>query len=122
MIKINEGAVIPLICQAHDGNKELEIVCVLTEFNSKKEFMRVNMQHIANGLYVNNDVEMPNLGIITAQYFINSDEYNVSIDIYEPILKPELIEKIIVGEAVSKTKSNLIIGVVVKSEKKISNT
>jgi len=120
MIKVNEGEIIPLFLQHHAGRADLEVTCVLTIISENKEYMRVKMQHLSAGLYVNNSVEMPNLGILAAQYFMNDEDSFSSVDTYEPIPKPQEPEKMIVGEVISKTKSNDIIqGVVVKSEKKV---
>ena len=84
-----EGEPIPLVIQAHDGNSELNIDCVLMDISAQKEYFRVKMSHLSGGLYVNKDVNMPRTGIITAQYCINSEEYSSTIDIYEPIKKVE---------------------------------
>jgi hypothetical protein len=102
VIDVVVGGKIPLNLQVFDGNPNLSVTAALIDKHGK-EFFRVTLSHLSNGLYVNFDLEMPEVDLLIAQYETSKqDDYELSQDIFKAIPKARPIEKMIVGEVVSE--------------------
>lgn len=114
MIDVMVGRRIPLNLQVHDGNASLKVSCILTD-SFGKEFARADLPSFANGLYMNTDLEMPDVPLLVAQFFTDRpDDYEVAQEVFRSIPKPVIEEKPILGEVISvEQSSEIIIGEVV---------
>ena len=102
MIDVKVGSKIPLILQVHDGNPNLSVDAVLID-TFGNEFMRAKMNPVAGGLYINNEIEMPDIQMLIAQYHTDKPEdYEIAQDVFKAIPKPNAPEKMIVGEVIDK--------------------
>ncbi len=113
MIDVKVGSKIPLILQVHDGNPNLDVEAILID-SFGKEFMRAKLGPVSGGLYINNEIEMPSIDILIAQYHTDKPEdYEVAQDVFKAIPKPNPPEKMIVGEVVDKAlwDEDVIMGV-----------
>ena len=118
MFTVEVGANIPLTLQVYDGNTNLEVTAVITQKDGK-EFMRVKIDHVASGFYANFKTKMPDIELLFAQYFTNSDQYEIVNEVFKAAPKVQIEERPILGEVVSSGKSDisLIIGVLDDSQK-----
>ena len=121
MIEVQVGSPIPLTLQVFDGKEGLKVSAVLMDLHGK-EFSRVSMNDHGNGLYIDLSVSMPDVDMLVAQYFANSEDYEVAQDIFKAIPKPMSPEKMLVGEVVAKGSwDDSIIGEVQSVEKEAQN-
>jgi len=101
---INIGDIVPLSAQAHDGNEILKVVAIIFD-DTNKRLGEIELSHVANGLYQNNTLKMPDVIFLTAQYVTNKlDDYEISSDTFLSLPKIPPKEKIIKGHIVGVQK------------------
>ena len=117
MTKIEVGSCIPLIVQVYDKRADLTVTAKLID-NIGIVLKTVELFSYGDGLYMNQECEMPDVRYVVAQYFIEPDEYQVSSDTFFAIPKPGIEEIYIVGSVEKRAKFNeFIIGVVTNETK-----
>lgn len=114
-MEIEVGQIIPISAQLYDGRTDVEVTATVKDdlgllIGSTKLFS------IGEGAYISNDVRMPNVRYVVVQYFTNMpDDYPTASETFLAIPKAAPKENILIGEVVSKVKSdNTIRGVAVR--------
>lgn len=100
MIQVLVGQKIPLNLQVYDGNKDLLVECILFDKNGNR-YLSAQLTHSNAGLYLNNEVEMPEIDYLIAQYFTNKPmDYEMAQDIFHAVPKVQPLEKYLLGEVI----------------------
>ena len=126
MIKVGDS--VPLHLQLFDGKTDK--VGVATVFDDmKKEIFSSQLAHVGNGLYINEDLKMPNIPFMIASYIVfdgdkESMDYERASDVFylenDPNVRntvkklfeefaPPIEEKIYVGKLIAEHDSNTFI-------------
>lgn len=109
-MNIELGKSIPLSLQAVDGNPSMNIIATCID-NFGVVIAKVKMTHYENGLYLSNEVPMPDVKYVVAQYDSGDDNYEITSDVFYTVPKPQT-EKFIVGEICKVEQNEFIIGTV----------
>ncbi len=108
------GESIPLFLKVFDRDETLTVKAILRDQDGK-HLETVDLVSSGGGAYRNTSVKMPDVEYVTADYITNMlEKYEEPQDLFKSIPKPELEEKILVGEVVCvlKLDDEILVGVV----------
>lgn len=103
------GAKLPLTLTLVDAEAGHDVVASVTD-SFGKQHVRTKLIDVGSGVYVNNEVQMPDVPFVVVQYFVqDSDKYEVASERFDSIPKPMPPEKMIDGQVIKRAKVKDII-------------
>ena len=115
------GDIIPLSAQLHDGKPDVEVRAIVRD-DIGLELTNEKLFHAGSGLYISNDVNVPDVRHVVVQYITNAPkDYEIGTEVFKALPKPKPQEKIAIGEVLSKIKSIEIITGIAKREKQTTS-